>query len=200
MAPLVITLHSELQLAVGPKPRTFQFPIQYPQQGRSLQAAPTRQFHGRQRRKVSGMTDAPLDRPPTSANVRALPESECYDLLAVAVVGRIGFVSADGVQIIPVNFRLGPGHRIFLKTSPGGTVAKLARVEASVAFEVDHHSAGSGVAWSVLMNGTLSFLDDEASAAYAELRMPPSPWPGLTDTVSLQFVPRTISGRGLHRP
>ena len=148
---------------------------------------------------VSGMTDAPPDRP-RSAHVRALSESECYDLLAVAVVGRIGFVAADGVRIIPVNFRLGPGPRIFLKTSPEGAVAKLAQVAAPVAFEVDHHSGDFGVAWSVLMNGTLRVLDAEASAAYAELRMQPDPWPGLTETVILQFVPKSISGRGLHRP
>ena len=63
----------------------------------------------------SGRTEAHRTGPLRSANVRTLPESECYELLAVAVVGRIGFVSPAGVQIIPVNFRLGPGHRLFLK-------------------------------------------------------------------------------------
>jgi nitroimidazol reductase NimA-like FMN-containing flavoprotein (pyridoxamine 5'-phosphate oxidase superfamily) len=132
--------------------------------------------------------------------LRTLPESECYELLAVAIVGRIGFVSPAGVQIIPVNFRLGAGHRLFMKTSPDGTVAKLAQIDASVALEVDHHASDFGIAWSVLMNGTLSFLDAEASAAYAELRLPPVPWPGLASTVTIQFAPQTISGRGLHRP
>ena len=50
------------------------------------------------------------------------------------------------------------------------------------------------------MNGTLSFLDAEATAAYEELRLKPVPWPGLASTVTIQFVPETISGRGLHRP
>jgi uncharacterized protein len=141
-----------------------------------------------------------LDGPPASSYLRTLRESDCYELLAVAVVGRIGFVSAAGVQILPVNFRLGPGHRLFMKTSPQGTVARLVQIDAPVAFEVDHHAGDFGIAWSVLMNGTLSFLDAEASAAYAQLRLPPVPWPGLDSTVTIQFVPGTITGRGLHRP
>ena len=141
-----------------------------------------------------------LDGPTASSYLRILPESECYELLAVATVGRIGFMSSAGVQIFPVDFRLGRGHRLFLKTAPHGTVAELAESGDSVAFEVDHHASDFGIAWSVLMNGTLSFLDAEASAAYAELRLQPVPWPGLASTVTVQFVPETISGRGLHRP
>ena len=86
-----------------------------------------------------------------------------------------------------------------MRTSPDGTVARLARDSASVGFEVDYHANDFGIAWSVLMNGTLSFLDAMATEAYAKLRMPPVPWPGLASSVPIQFVPATISGRGLHR-
>jgi nitroimidazol reductase NimA-like FMN-containing flavoprotein (pyridoxamine 5'-phosphate oxidase superfamily) len=140
-----------------------------------------------------------LDGSPVLSYLKTLPDSECYELLAVATVGRIGFVSPAGVQILPVNFRLGAGHRLFMKTGPDGTVAQLAQIDAPVAFEVDYHASDFGIAWSVLMNGTLRFLDPEASAAYAELRLPPVPWPGLASTVTIQFVPDTITGRGLHR-
>ena len=137
---------------------------------------------------------------PSGSYSRKLSRFECYELLAVATVGRIGFASPDGVQILPVDFRLGAGHRLFMNTSPEGTLAGLAEVGESVAFEVDHHGSDFGIAWSVLMNGTLSFLDAEASAAYAELRLQPVPWPGLATSVTMQFVPESISGRGLHRP
>ena len=140
-----------------------------------------------------------LDGPTASSYMRTIPESECYELLAVATVGRIGFVSPAGVQILPIDFRLGPGHRLFMKTSPGGTVAQLVERQTPVAFEVDYHASDFGIAWSVLMNGTLSFLDAEARAAYDELRLQPVPWPGLASLVTIQFVPDTISGRGLHR-
>jgi nitroimidazol reductase NimA-like FMN-containing flavoprotein (pyridoxamine 5'-phosphate oxidase superfamily) len=136
----------------------------------------------------------------TASYMRTIPESECYELLAVATVGRIGFVSPGGVQILPIDFRLGRGKRLFMKTSPHGTVARLVQDQAPVAFEVDYHASDFGIAWSVLMNGTLRLLDTEASAAYADLRLQPVPWPGLGSTVTIQFVPETISGRGLHRP
>ena len=139
------------------------------------------------------------DGPPAPSYLRTLPESECYELLAVATVGRIGFLSPIGVQILPVDYRLGAHHRLFMKTSPDGTVAQLAQIDAPVAFEVDYHASDFGTAWSVLMNGTLSLLDSAASAAYAQLRRPPVPWPGVASTLPIQFIPQTISGRGLHR-
>ena len=141
-----------------------------------------------------------LDDPTTPAFMRTLPESECYKLLAVATVGRIGFVSSGGIQILPIGFRLGDGHRLFVRTSPQGTLARLARTDASVGFEVDYHANDFRIAWSVLMNGTLSLLDPAASLAYDQLRLHPVPWPGLANPVAIQFVPETISGRGLHRP
>jgi hypothetical protein len=58
-------------------------------------------------------------------------------------------------------------------------VAELAEIGDSVAFQVDHHASDFRIAWSVLTNGTLSFLDAEASAAYAELRLQPVAWPRL---------------------
>ena len=141
-----------------------------------------------------------IDEPATPpAFMRTLPESECYQLLAVSTVGRVGFVSSAGIQILPVGFRLGDGHRLFMRTSPDRTMARLAEDGASVGFEVDYHASDFGIAWSVLMNGTLSLLDPLATEAYARLRLPPVPWPGLASSVPIQFVPATISGRGLHR-
>ena len=141
-----------------------------------------------------------LDEPTAPSYVRTLAEFECYKLLAASTVGRIGFVSSAGVQILPIGFRLGDGHRLFMRTNPQGTVAGLARSDTSVGFEVDYHADDFRIAWSVLMNGKLSLLDSSATEAYAQLRLKPVPWPGLATSVAIQFVPETISGRGLHRP
>jgi hypothetical protein len=70
---------------------------------------------------------------------------------------------------------------------------------AQVAFEVDYHAADFRIAWSVLMNGTISTLDAVATAAYADLRLPPVPWPGPASSLIVQFMPRTVSGRSLLR-
>jgi hypothetical protein len=137
--------------------------------------------------------------PETLSYLRTLPESECFELLAVANVGRVGFESPSGVQIIPLNYRLGADHQLFMKTAPGSTVAQLAEMNTPVAFEVDYQAADFQIAWSVLMNGTISRLDAAATAAYEELRRPPVPWAGSVSSLPVRFVPRTVSGRGLHR-
>lgn len=145
------------------------------------------------------MTD-PLQKPPTDSYMKTMREAECFELLAVGTVGRIGFVSPAGLQIIPVNYRLGAGHRLFLKTVPHGELAQLAEADAQVAFEVDYHAADFQIAWSVLMNGTISArLDAAATASYADLRMQPVPWPGSASSLLVYFVPRTVSGRSLFR-
>jgi uncharacterized protein len=137
--------------------------------------------------------------PDTESYLRELSEAECFELLWVATVGRVGFVSNAGLQIIPVNYRLGADHRIFAKVAPGGALAQLAELDSRVAFEVDYHADDFRIAWSVLMQGTISLLDAEAKRAYADLRMPPVPWPGQFSSLPVQFMPMTVSGRDLHR-
>jgi nitroimidazol reductase NimA-like FMN-containing flavoprotein (pyridoxamine 5'-phosphate oxidase superfamily) len=139
------------------------------------------------------------DSPGTVSYISTLPENECFELLAVAIVGRVGFVSPFGLQIIPMNYRLGPDHQLFMKTAPRSALAQLAEVDAPVAFEVDYHADDFQIAWSVLMNGTINRLDAAATAAYEQLRRPPVPWPGPASSLPVRFVPRTVSGRGLHR-
>ena len=131
--------------------------------------------------------------------LRTLPEAECFELLAVAVVGRVGFVSPAGLQIIPMNYRLGADHQLFMKTAIGSALAQLAEIDAGVAFEVDYHANDFRIAWSVLMNGTISRLDAAATAVYEALRRPPVPWAGSASSLPVRFAPRTVSGRGLHR-
>jgi nitroimidazol reductase NimA-like FMN-containing flavoprotein (pyridoxamine 5'-phosphate oxidase superfamily) len=144
------------------------------------------------------LTDTPR-KPATDSYVRTLPEAECFELLAVGTVGRIGFVSPAGVQILPVNYRLGAGHRLFFKTAPSGALTQLAEMDAQVAFEVDYHAADFRIAWSVLMSGTIRRLDAAATEAYENLRLQPIPWPGPASSLLVYFAPRTVSGRSLLR-
>jgi hypothetical protein len=95
------------------------------------------------------------DSPDTASYIRTLPEAECFELLAVANVGRVGFVSPTGLQIIPMNYRLGADHQLFMKTAPG-------------------------TRWPSWRRSMLT-------------------WPGPASSLPVSFVPRTVSGRGLHR-
>ena len=54
-----------------------------------------------------------LDGPTASSYLRILPESECYELLAVATVGRIGFVSPDGYRSFRSAFASAPATGSF---------------------------------------------------------------------------------------
>ena len=71
------------------------------------------------------------DSPDTVSYIKTLPETECFELLAVAIVGRVGFVSPAGLQIIPVNYRLGADHQLFMKTAPDSALAQLAEIDSS---------------------------------------------------------------------
>ncbi len=103
-----------------------------------------------------------------------LPLAECVRLLATAakrgLTGRLA-VSTDQAPLIqPVNFtyhdhqivvRLGPGH--LTEVIPGTLVA----------FEVDHVDRDAREAWSVLVRGLATALDD--SGAEADAQASPTP-------------------------
>ena len=137
--------------------------------------------------------------PGTGSSLVALSADECFELLAVATVGRIGFVSPGGLQIIPVNYRLGAHRRLFMRVAPNGLIAQLAALHNHVAFEVDYHAQDSGIAWSVLMQGSVSSLDVEGRSDYMDLHRLPAPWPGGTRSLPVQFIPAAVSGRSLQR-
>ena len=89
----------------------------------------------------------------------------------MATVGRVGYVSRQGLQIIPLNYRLA-GSTLMLATTPGSSLAQLGAMDATVAFEVDYHGPSFDVAWRVLMHGTLHELDSTARQRLAELSPP----------------------------
>jgi nitroimidazol reductase NimA-like FMN-containing flavoprotein (pyridoxamine 5'-phosphate oxidase superfamily) len=131
-----------------------------------------------------------------SATVQELTEAGCRARLAAATVGRVGYVSPHGLQIIPLNYRLA-GATLMLATSPGSSLAQLGEMGAAVAFEVDYHSPDFTVAWSVLMQGNVRQLDEAARRRLAELRPSLHSWLGETATLHLEFVPQRFSGRVL---
>jgi uncharacterized protein len=135
---------------------------------------------------------------PTTSAVDQLSAEECWQYLATATVGRVGFVSPHGVQILPVNYR--PAETVLLfKTRPGSMIAELADTTQAVAFEVDYHGRDFDLAWSVLMHGTLQPLDQDGQQQLQRLRRPIQPWPGDDCSLVLQFVPDRMSGRALQR-
>jgi nitroimidazol reductase NimA-like FMN-containing flavoprotein (pyridoxamine 5'-phosphate oxidase superfamily) len=54
---------------------------------------------------------------PTSAALRTLSPAERFDLLEPGGIGRVGFTSADGIMMLPVNFAV-TGKTIIFRTAP----------------------------------------------------------------------------------
>ncbi|MEO7589353.1 MAG: pyridoxamine 5'-phosphate oxidase family protein [Arachnia sp.] len=81
----------------------------------------------------------------------ALDAPECRKLLASAVVGRVAWNSPEGINVLPVNYRL-IGDNVVFHTSANGPLSALLQT-TRVAFQVDEFDAESAVGWTLLVRG-----------------------------------------------
>jgi len=133
------------------------------------------------------------------ATIRQLTEEECRDRLATATVGRVGYVTPQGLQILPVSYR-SAGPTLMLRTMPRSSLAQLGEMGRPVTFEVDDHDPDFELAWSVMMHGSLRELNEDGIQRLGELDPPVEPWPGDVASHPLEFVPHEFAGRVLeHR-
>ena len=89
------------------------------------------------RRTGVGSLTSPSEGRPSTGNFGELSEAECKQLLTQHTAGRVGFMAAEGPQILPVTYQYRAGSVIF-RTSPYGPLAGLVR-RTSVAFEIDEY-------------------------------------------------------------
>lgn len=129
-----------------------------------------------------------------AAGSRVLSEEECVERLALATIGRVGFVTAQGLQIIPVSVR-SSGTSLMLDTTPNSSLAQLAEMGREVTLEVDESTLSTGQAWSVLMQGPIRKLDRQGRARRDAMSRAVQPWPGDSASLALEFTPRSYSGR-----
>ena len=123
-----------------------------------------------------------------------LPLAECVRLLATAakrdLTGRLAISTPQAPIIQPVNFCY-RDHNILIRLGSGHMADIISG--ALVAFEVDHVDLSAHAAWSVLVRGLATPLEESARRATAEVAPTPLvPTPG--DTV---FVIRldVVTGR-----
>ena len=90
---------------------------------------------------------------------------ECLRLLGGGGVGRVVWQGADGLTVLPVNYRLINGAVVF-HTSPASPLARLAE-PTQVAFQVD-------VGWSVLVRGTSGPSEVAGSVSFLAHNQPVS--------------------------
>ena len=127
-----------------------------------------------------------------------LSHDDCLRLLSAGGVGRIGFASPAGQQIIPVSYQLHDDAIVCRTTAY--TVLGLHGPGAQAAFEVDELNVGQHTGWSVLATGTLHAVTRQAEVAAIRLGRDPEPWPDGIRQLYLKLVWRMLSGRWLGAP
>ncbi len=129
--------------------------------------------------------------------LRTLSPAECFELLERGGIGRVGFASADGIMMLPVNFAV-TGKAVIFRTAPDTLLAAYA--EGQVSFEVDSLNEAEREGWSVLVHGHAHKVTDERAVKQLEDRMDLEPWAGGARDVYVRIAPTQISGRRIqHR-
>jgi nitroimidazol reductase NimA-like FMN-containing flavoprotein (pyridoxamine 5'-phosphate oxidase superfamily) len=128
--------------------------------------------------------------------LRTLSPAECFDLLEPGGIGRVGFTSADGIMMLPVNFAV-TGKTIIFRTAPDTLLALYA--DAQVSFEADRLDEALREGWSVLVHGHAHKVTDEREAKRLEDGTHLEPWAGGARDVYVRITPTRISGRRIQR-
>jgi len=129
---------------------------------------------------------------PGVRNLRTLSPAECFALLEPGGVGRVGFPSAEGVVILPVNFAVA-GKTIIIRTGPDTQLAAYGN--ARLSFEADHLDEARREGWSVLVQGHAHTVTSEHEVRLLEHTARPEPWAAGARDVYLRITPAQISGR-----
>jgi uncharacterized protein len=118
-----------------------------------------------------------------------LSGDECRHLVRGHSVGRVCWLSAAGLQVLPVTYAVA-GERIFFRVDPESVMGELTG-PVRVAFEVDDIDVPTATGWSVLVRG-------EATIAEADdgLRQP-APWAPGRRTLTVAITPLAYSGRAV---
>jgi nitroimidazol reductase NimA-like FMN-containing flavoprotein (pyridoxamine 5'-phosphate oxidase superfamily) len=139
------------------------------------------------------MTDAAHEPLLDHAGAEVLTPEECYRLLASAPVGRVAFVDAGDVLVLPVNIALWK-HSVVFRTQPGSKL-DAAVMDRRVSVEVDGWNATTHHGWSVLVHGSASTVEDADQVAELD-QLGVAPWirPD-ADRTWVRVLPDEITGR-----
>ncbi|MGI5466616.1 DUF1918 domain-containing protein [Streptomyces sp. CA-132043] len=140
---------------------------------------------------------AGVERPPGAGRaahhprLRELEPDECLRLVSSRGVGRLAITTAEGPQVLPVNYAL-LDETVVYRTAPGTVPA--AAVGKLVAFQVDHIDEAMSRGWSVLMVGPARLVTGPA-ADQLSFRAASLPWAGGDRPLWVSIRPLRISGR-----
>ena len=145
-------------------------------------------------RPAPGAGAAPAAPPAPEHSLRMLSPDACFELLEPGGVGRVGFASASGIMMLPVNFAV-TRKTIVFRTAPDTLLAAYA--DAPVSFEVDHLDEVLREGWSVLVLGRAHTVTDERELQRLEDQIDLEPWAAGARDVYVRIAPNRISGRSI---
>ena len=124
--------------------------------------------------------------------LQTLSPDECFDLLEPGGIGRVGFIAADGMVMLPVNFGVAAKTIIF-RTAPDTLLALYA--SGQLGFEADRLDEALQAGWSVLVQGRARKVTEEREIEQLQGRTHLQPWAAGARDVYVRITPTRISGR-----
>jgi nitroimidazol reductase NimA-like FMN-containing flavoprotein (pyridoxamine 5'-phosphate oxidase superfamily) len=124
-----------------------------------------------------------------------LSESECWELLGKADVGRLAVDIAGQPDIFPINFIADHGGIVF--RSAAGTKLAGAVLNRFVAFEIDGYEPLDRTAWSVVVKGQARAIERMQEVFDAE-DLPLFPWLSWDKPNFVRIDPMVVTGRRYH--
>ncbi len=124
-----------------------------------------------------------------------LSESECWELLDHAEVGRLAVDIAGQPDIFPINFVVDKSGIVF--RSAAGTKLAGAVLNRFVAFEIDGFEPHERVAWSVVVKGQARAIERMQEVFDAE-DLPLFPWLAWEKPNFVRIEPTVVTGRRYH--
>ena len=134
--------------------------------------------------------------PGNPVTTERLSPAECRQLISCGGIGRIGFPTASGTVILPVNYAIA-ANTIVIRAGSGSVIA--AHGDGDVSFEVDHIDEALEQAWSVLVQGQAHRVLQRTELAHLQRSATLQPWPGGEHDAYIRIAPHRISGRRIVR-
>jgi nitroimidazol reductase NimA-like FMN-containing flavoprotein (pyridoxamine 5'-phosphate oxidase superfamily) len=122
-----------------------------------------------------------------------LPYEKCEELLRAAVVGRVGFSTPEGQQIVPVNYTV-VGDAVLFRTTPYSQLGQHA-AGSPLAFEIDHIDYEDRRGWSVVAHGVGELVERTAGLEEQTPFWDPKPWAAGARVLHIRLRWTTLTGR-----
>lgn len=127
------------------------------------------------------------------AGLEILSFESCLRKLASVPVGRIGFVTAGEVIILPVNHVLVDERDLVFRTDAGTKLSSVGDL-TPVTFETDEYNEADESGWSVVVHGLTEVVEDDAEVARLN-QIGVRPWGGGERPYWVRIRPLSVTGR-----